>query len=78
MQNLNNGKRDSEEVHRKLIEARIHLDFCAELYKMQIEGGRHYLHEHPMSASSWNENVLRKLLNIQITLQHEYTCVHMK
>ena len=35
MQNLSNGKRDQNEVDRKLIEARIHLAFCAELYKMQ-------------------------------------------
>ena len=34
MQNLNKGKRNPEEVHKKLIEAKIHLAFCAELYQM--------------------------------------------
>ena len=52
MQNLNNRKREPEEINRKMIEARIHLAFCAELYKMQINGNRYYLHEHPTSASS--------------------------
>ena len=40
MQNLNKDKREQSEVSRKLIEARIHLAFCAELYKMQIDAGR--------------------------------------
>ena len=62
MQNLNNGKRDEDEVRRKLVEARIHLNFCAELYRMQIEGGRYYLHEHPTSASSWNEKCMQDIL----------------
>ena len=61
MQNLNNGKRDPDEVHRKMIEATINLAFCAELYAMQIKGGRYYLHEHPLTASSWQEPCLRKI-----------------
>ena len=61
MQNLNTGKRDPDEVHRKLVEARIHLDFCAELYQMQIDGGRYYVHEHPTSATSWNEKSIKRI-----------------
>ena len=57
---MNNGKRDPDEVRRKLIEARIHLDFCAELYQMQIDAGRYYVHEHPTSArSNWLSVQLR-------------------
>ena len=62
MQNLNNGKRNREEVQRKMIEARIHLEFCAQLYLMQIKEGRYYLHEHPTSASSWNERCMQDIL----------------
>lgn len=40
MQNLNNGKRDSEDASRRMIESNIHVDFCAELYQMQINAGR--------------------------------------
>ena len=29
---------------------------------MQIEGGRYYLHEHPTSASSWNEKCMQYVL----------------
>ena len=40
---------------RRSIEARIHLDFCAEVYNLQLRGGRHFLHEHPAGATSWKE-----------------------
>ena len=63
MQNLNEGKREPEEVNRKLVEARIHLAFCAELYKMQIDANRYYLHEHPTSASSWKEASIQTIIN---------------
>ena len=63
MQNLNKGKRDPDEVQRKLVEAKIHLAFCAELYKMQIESGRYYLHEHPTSALSWSESCIQNIIN---------------
>ena len=35
-------------------EAKEHLMFCLELYKIQIDGGRYFLHEHPAQASSWS------------------------
>ena len=62
MQNLNNNKRDPEDIKRKLIEARIHLSFCAELYRMQIDAGRYYLHENPTSAKSWEEPCIREIM----------------
>ena len=62
MQNLNKGKTSPEEVQKTLIEARIHLAFCAELDKMQIDSGRYYLHEHPTSASSWNEPCMQDII----------------
>ena len=30
-----------------------HINFCVELYKLQMTGGRLFLHEHPDTASSW-------------------------
>ena len=62
MQNLNNGKRDPEEVRRKMIEAKVHLEFCAELYHMQMNAGRYYLHEHPTSAASGKEKCMKQIL----------------
>eukprot|EP00973_Karenia_brevis_P012630 1713512-Karenia_brevis.AAC.1 len=55
---------DPDEAQRRWREALIHLNFCVQVYKLQIEGGRYFLHEHPTGASSWQmpsiESVLRK------------------
>ena len=63
MQNLNKDKCDPNEVSRKLIEAKIHLAFCAELDKIQSDANRYYLHEHSTSASSWKEPCIQKIIN---------------
>ena len=31
-----------------------HLEICCHLYKMQVNQGLYFLHEHPQGASSWN------------------------
>ena len=36
-------------------EARMHLNFCITLYRDQLQRGKHFLHEHPTSASTWKE-----------------------
>ena len=65
LQNLNNVKRDRdpEEIKKKMIEARMHLAFCAEIYQIQIDAGRYYFHEHPTSAKSWKEPCIQKIIN---------------
>ena len=45
--------RDPARFAEKLENAKKHIRFCVELYKMQIEGGRYFLHEHPRRATSW-------------------------
>ena len=55
IQNLNK-KYSNEEKHKsKIIEGKLHLAFCMEMYREQIKSGRYFLHEHPWSASSWKE-----------------------
>ena len=44
-----------EEVRRRKAEGRVLLGFAAQVYRMQLAAGRHFLHEHPASASSWSE-----------------------
>jgi len=43
-------------------EGRVHLNFCASLYRRQIKHGRHFLHEHPASAVSWREPEIEALV----------------
>ena len=50
---------------RKLIrEGKTHLQFCMTLYKIQIENGMYFLHEHPYSASSWKEPCVEEVMSI--------------
>ena len=41
------------EKARRLVQARVHLDFCMRVYERQARSGRLFLHEHPMNATSW-------------------------
>ncbi len=53
-QALNEAKsKDAEGMRRARIAATVHLDFVASLYEEQMDGGRYFLHEHPLYATSW-------------------------
>ena len=40
----------------------MHLHFVASLYKIQLNAGRHFLHEHPAGATSWNDDWIQQIL----------------
>ena len=50
---LQNLSKWTAEKAKRLKEAKEHLRFVAELYKLQVEQGRIFLHEHPKEATSW-------------------------
>ena len=62
MNNINYTKMSREEVEQRLDHGRVHLEFCARLYEIQWREGRHLLHEHPQTASSWQERCIEKLM----------------
>ena len=39
-----------------------HLAFSVELYREQMRHGRYFVHEHPAYATSWQEEVIKNLL----------------
>ena len=51
-QELNKHKRNPELIQKEWNKAMVHLNFVCELYKLQDEHGRYFLHEHPVGASS--------------------------
>ena len=61
-QELNKHKRDPKLIQQEWTKAMVHLRFACELYKMQDDGGRYFLHEHPVGASSWKEICIREVL----------------
>ena len=63
-QNINGLKRSPDEIRRLRARAMVHLEFCARLYRLQLEEGRYFLHEHPMTSRSWQEPCIRSLLEL--------------
>ena len=45
--------------------ARVHITFVVQLYRDQVEGGRYFLHEHPVGASSWSLPEIEALLQVE-------------
>ena len=60
LQGLNKG-RDPEGYQERLRRAEKHIQFVVRLYRIQIEEGRYFIHEHPASATSWRLPCIRKL-----------------
>ena len=53
--------------HRRrqmLAEARSLLKFASEVYKVQNDHGRLFLHEHPLTAKSWKEESITKIMEL--------------
>ena len=55
---------DPAAVERLVVEANTHLLFCLELYKVQVEEGRLYLHEHPDRALCWHPPDMEEFLKM--------------
>jgi len=50
------------EVERRMIASDVHLAFVAELYKIQMDGGRYFLHENPDGARSWSRRPMTEIV----------------
>merc|ERR1711884_655490 len=49
-----------EDVQKVIEHGTRHLEFCMQLYRIQMRNGLYFLHEHPAYARSWkNEQVVR-------------------
>ena len=64
LQQLNANKGNREEKNKQWEQALTHLNFCVELYKLQYNHGRYFLHEHPASASSWQRSSIMELYKL--------------
>ena len=63
LQGLNFKNMHPDRVKAILKEGRRHLHFVISLYKIQIDAGRHFLHEHPAGARSWIDLQMQRLLS---------------
>ena len=55
MQQCSMNKQDAGEYKKKMIEARVLLDFAMQVCEVQRAGGRTFVFEQPLRASSWEE-----------------------
>ena len=62
MNNSNHPRMSRDEVEARMRYARQHLEFCVKLCRIQFGEGRYFPHEHPQSASSWQEKEITQLL----------------
>ena len=64
-QHINRTKRDATIVSKEHVRAMVHMRFCMELYRLQHEAGRYFVHEHPAFATSWGEDVVRQIRGME-------------
>ena len=62
LNNINYVRMPREEVEQRIMYGRKHLEFCTKLYELQWKAGRYFVHEHPASASSWDEQCIKRML----------------
>ena len=60
LMNINWNRMHPEEAKRRWENAAMHMTFCCEVYDMQIESGRYFIHEHPLSNKSWQLPTMRQ------------------
>ena len=61
LQQWNYPKMDPQKVAAKMKEARMHLEFCVQIYRMQVNSGRYFIHEHPKGTTSWKEPMVERM-----------------
>ena len=60
--NINWDRMEPEEIERRMKEAQIHLEFVCSLYKLQHDAGRYFAHEHPQTARSWEQDIIKETI----------------
>ena len=62
LQNLHQWTADDWTRYREGVK---HIEFLVEMYRYQMEKGRIFLHEHPLTATSWKLKEVDKLMHDQ-------------
>jgi hypothetical protein len=64
IQNLNMRMPEGEEkVERAREEGTTQLEFCCNIYMIQVEAGRYFIHEYPLTETLWATDCMTKLRN---------------
>ena len=63
LNNINFSRMSPEDVQKVIEHGTRHLEFCMQLYRIQMRNGLYFLHEHPAQARSWKNEEVRKIMN---------------
>ena len=74
IQNINFSRMSPEDVDRVIEYGTRHLEFCIDLYRLQMRNGLYFLHEHPSTAKSWQHPGMQRIMSMP-TVE---TCVHLE
>ena len=80
LQNMNVKTKGSEERKKAMKEAIMHTKFATEIYEMQINEGRYFLHEHPLNATSWQLACIQRVrsMNNVVTVRADQCMLGLK
>ena len=53
MQEISTAKRDPKVMAKELKDGKGHVECCIEIYRIQLEGRRHIVHEHSEKSKAW-------------------------
>ena len=74
---LNYNKMDPAEVEKKIAKGMKHLSFCIAIDREQLRRGKHFLHEHPQTAVSWQETGVQKMSEMpEVSIVTTDQCMH--
>ena len=62
LQEISRRKRDPKVVAEELRKGKEHIRFCVQVYRMQLAAKRHFVHEHPATATSWQMDEMKELM----------------
>ena len=58
----------------ELARGKAHIRFCLEIYSMQINGKRHFVHEHPERSRAWD---MPEVIDFMLKPNVDSTVLHM-
>ena len=53
-QEISRARRDPKMMEAELRNGKNHVRFCIEVYRLQLQGRRHFVHEHPEKSKAWD------------------------
>ena len=74
LQEISRAKRDPKvmaEEYRKGLEL---IRFCIKVYSLQLEGKRHFIHEHPSASTAWKT---KDMVEFMMKYDIDVTTIHM-